>query len=105
MMDDISFRWFYTFVGGRNFLFLFMLSLLNLGAFCWDSIVGVEKGGFFFFPHPISLFLCFGSWKVDSAASSLTELLPFSPVSYFSAASFFSFSPIVLILVILYPRT
>lgn len=47
----------YTFVGGRNFLFLFMLSLLNLGAFCWDSIVGVEKGGGFLLPPYIFIFV------------------------------------------------
>lgn len=63
VMDDISFRWFYTFVGGRNFLFLFMLSLLNLGAFCWDSIVGVEKGGFFL-PPPYIFILVF--WFLES---------------------------------------
>lgn len=63
VMDDISFQWFYTFVGGRNFLFLFMLSLLNLGAFCWDSIVGVEKGGLFFSP-PYIFILVF--WFLES---------------------------------------
>lgn len=90
-------------MGGRNFLFLFMLSLLNLGAFCWDSIVGVEKGGGFFSPPTLYLYFCvFGSWKVDSTASSLTEFLPFSSVSYFRLLSFPIF-PVVLILVILYP--